>query len=228
MSDVPTAFVDTMVIKFATETPVFIPRQQTVNFGGKEIEFTVHDFGTRREIDTLPPGELRSEVEHLKPISELAKSGHLRLITQAEVLHESWTLPWVRGAHLYGTTIELAEAPFYYARILGKILPSPNGRGSADAKESMVEFLKRVDHRRFKQLQVACGAHQGKTINDNQLIDAFHVWCAESAGAEYFLTCDFKLIRSVANHRRWPPKVALVRPSELLERFGSRKTKTGA
>ena len=136
-------------------------------------------------------------------------------------MHESSTLPWVRGAQLYGVQIEWVEAPLEYSRILGRVVPSPPAARRNDMKESTVEFLRDVDYPRFLELQLACGAKQGATINENQLIDAFHVWCAEHAGAHFFLTLDFKLIRNVRTHRRSPPRVQLVRPSELLKALGA-------
>lgn len=215
--ETPKVFIDTSIIKFATENTVMRPRQQQLEWGDKLLEVTVHDIVTRRELDSLPNSEVRNEALLLRPIAELAKSGKISLITQAEVVHESWTLPWVRGAHLYGAEIEWVNAPIQYSRILGRVIPSPPGSRHNDLKESTVDFLKSVDHARFRQLQVACGAHQGaQELNENQLIDAFHVWCAEAAGARYFLTCDFKLIRIVRGHKRYPPRVSLVRPSELL------------
>jgi hypothetical protein len=211
-----TAFVDSNVIKFATETEVLVPRQQTINWGGKEIELTVHDFGTRREQDLVPDGELKTDASLIRRVAEEAREGKIRLITQAEVVHETWTLPWVRGAYLYDVEIEWVEAPVEYSRILGRIIPSPPSARRNDMKESTVEFLASLEHTRFKQLQIACGADQGQQTNENQLIDAFHVWCAEAAGATHFLTLDFKLKRIVEGHKRFPPRVKVTKPSELL------------
>jgi hypothetical protein len=224
----PTVFVDSNVIKFATETTVLVPRQQRLNWAGREIELTVHDFGTRREVDLLPEGELRQEALLLRRVAEEARDRRCRLVTQAEVVHETWTLPWVRGAQLYDVEIEWVDAPLEYSRILGRVVPSAPNERRNDMKESTIEFLSSVDYPRFKQLQIACGAAQGNRVNENQLIDAFHVWSAESAGAEYFLTLDFKLIRCVRTHKRFPPSVKLVKPSELLyEVWKSSRAATG-
>jgi hypothetical protein len=221
MSETPAAFIDTVIIKYATETQVLIPRKQRINWGGEERELTVHDFGVRRELEMLPDNELRREASLIRAVADLARNGRLRLVTQAEVIHESWTLPWVRGGQLYGVQIEWVDAPLEYSRILGKIVPSPQSERRNDMKESTVDFLRGINYPRFRQLQIACGAHQGDRVNENQLIDAFHVWCAEHARAEFFLTLDFKLIRTVGQHRRYPPSVQLVRPSELLAALGA-------
>ena len=211
-----TAFVDANVMKFASETEVLIPRQDTIEVGGRKFEATIHDFGVRREVDSLREGELRNEALLLRKVADEAVTGAIRLITQDEVVDEVMTLPWARGAHLYGVPIEWVDAPIEYSRIIGRIVPSPPSERRNDWKESMVEFMLDVDHPRYKQLQLACGANQGATINEDQLIDAFHVWCAEGAGATHFLTLDFALIKNVRRHRRYPPRVKLVKPSELL------------
>jgi predicted nucleic acid-binding protein len=52
----------------------------------------------------------------------------------------------------------------------------------------------------------------------NQLLDAFHLWSAEAAGCDYFLTLDFKLIKMM-NQAPSSTPVRIVRPSELLIDF---------
>jgi hypothetical protein len=89
----------------------------------------------------------------------------------------------------------------------------------SSAKDVQVDFLAGLRQKRFLHLQKACGARQGNRVVPNQLIDAFHIWCAESAAASHFLTNDFKLIRAVRNYKSSPPKVKLVKPSELLADF---------
>jgi hypothetical protein len=211
-----TVFVDANVMKLASETDVLIRRQDTIDWGGKKLEITVHDFGVRKEVDLLREGEQKREAMLLRKVAEEAASGAIRLITQSEVVDELATLPWARGARLYDVPIEWVDAPVEYSRIIGRVVPSAPSERRNDWKESMVEFMLDLDFPRYKQLQLACGANQGQTINEDQLIDAFHVWCAEGAGATHFLTLDFALIKTVRQHRRYPPRVKLAKPSELL------------
>ena len=42
------------------------------------------------------------------------------------------------------------------------------------------------------------------------------LWVAENAGATHFLTCDYKLMRHLSSHRRFPPRVSVVTPRKLL------------
>ncbi len=89
--------------------------------------------------------------------------------------------------------------------------------GFDDPKELQFEFLSGLHHERFMELQKLTGAHQGqRKANRNQLLDAFHIWCAEHSDCDYFLTMDLKLIRMVSNNRKRNLRLKLVGPSELL------------
>jgi hypothetical protein len=88
--------------------------------------------------------------------------------------------------------------------------------GSEGWEEGQYRFLCSLDHPRFRQLQRITGAYQGaQSANRNQLLDAFHLWCAEHNGSDYFLTLDFKLARVIEKAKN-KPSVPAVRPSELL------------
>lgn len=85
-----------------------------------------------------------------------------------------------------------------------------------DFKRAQYEFLCSLKHKRFLQLQRATGAYQGPNgINENQLLDAFHLWCAEYNASDFFLTLDFNLARAVKGAKS-VRTVPVVRPSELL------------
>src|SRR5262249_21334113 len=135
---------------------------------------------------------------------------------------------WIEflGIYLFpgGGTSELIEAgytmvdgPFKYSRSLF----------SGDTmRSSMTDFLNRITHARFLQLKHACGALQGDHVNENQLADAFHIWCAEVADASHFLTTDFKLARVVRSYKAAPLRVKVVIPSELLDELGPSTSST--
>ena len=50
----------------------------------------------------------------------------------------------------------------------------------------------------------------------DQLLDAFHILCAHRAQADYFLTTDLKLVRSVRAQSKHPLSVAVIDPCSLL------------
>ena len=95
-------------------------------------------------------------------------------------------------------------------------LPPSVAAMGIDGRAEQLHFLSSLSNSRFLELQKATGAYQGdKPRNRNQLLDAFHFWCAEHNECDFFLTLDFKLIR-VFSLSRTTSTVRLIRPSELL------------
>ncbi|OGP41631.1 MAG: hypothetical protein A2090_06470 [Deltaproteobacteria bacterium GWD2_42_10] len=81
-------------------------------------------------------------------------------------------------------------------------------------------FLSSIKNKRFLELQKMTGAYQGaKKLNRNQLLDAFHIWCAEHNKCDYFLTLDFKLV-NVIRRQKGATLSELVTPSELMNKLG--------
>ena len=74
-----------------------------------------------------------------------------------------------------------------------------------------------IKHPRFTELAKMTGAYQGasKPLNLNQALDAYHIWCAESAEIDYFLTMDYKL-QKVVGRSKFEPSVKVVTPDQLL------------
>lgn len=209
---IPRVYVDTNIFKFsATELTRLRPRSKTINWGGNNIEVTVHDFIEENPIHRISNEELKSEAELLPELANLGKVGLIQYVIQLEAELESWGIPNVdsNSGRFYGAPVEPVEAPNVYGRV---IAGGPN-----DPKEEQFKFLSRIDDTRFKELQKITGAYQGgNKLNRNQLLDAFHLWCAEHNNCTYFLTMDFKLIRVSRNGGSKKLKVQPVRPSELL------------
>ena len=113
----------------------------------------------------------------------------------------------------YGAPIESAVSPVQYSRVMiGPLHSNP--------KEMQFDFFSGLKHRRFNELQRMTGAYQGPgKLNQNQLLDAFHIWCAEHNGCGFFLTLDFALIKVVSGSRN--RTIRLVKPSELLKHLKS-------
>lgn len=209
--NVAKVFLDTNVLKFAaTELPRLSPRKQSLDWGGKTIEVTVHDFIEVNPNEAIKNPELKAEAELLPRLAKFGKSGELSYVMNFEALDESWGLPNMdtKNGRFYGAPIEVVKAPFEYGRtVVG---------GGVKPKDWQLRFLASVEHPRFLELQRMTGAFQGaQKLNPNQLLDAFHIWCAEHNGCEYFLTLDFKLIK-VLRLSQVQSNVQFVRPSELL------------
>lgn len=138
--------------------------------------------------DKITNLELKAEADLLKDVAELGKSGSVEFVQTTEALYEEWGLPNMdsESGRFYGAPIRFIDAPFRYERVMG-------GMG-IDGGAEQYYFLASIQTPRFLEIQRASGAYQGKNLlNRNQLIDAFHVWCAESYGCAFLLTLDFKL-----------------------------------
>jgi hypothetical protein len=227
-------FLDTSTLKYAVDELMRLVKvANTISWpNGETIDWPIY------EVRTIYPNEkltgnregLRQETYNLPFIAQLARAGHIHLLCHLEVLLELGGLPKTsdpRG-RFYGAPIEMVNSPFQYGRVLGRSswlgLPTDgNYEHLKPWKRRAVEFFGRVGDHRFKELQIACGAYQGSKVAPNQLLDAFHVYCAEKAGADFFLTCERVLVDQVRGHKRYPPKVAVVRPSDLLRELLMRK-----
>jgi hypothetical protein len=211
----PKVYIDTTVLKFsATQLPRLRPKRQKINWGGQDHQLTVYDFVHVNPNDSIDNPELKAEVELLPVIAEAGKAGVIKYVIQVEALFESWGIPKMKSetGTFYDAPYEYIEAPVKYSRILV-------GAGS-DPKEMQFRFLSSLKDKRFIELQKLTGAYQGPgKLNRNQLLDAFHLWCAEHTDCDYFLTLDFKLIRVVGKQKgRFLSEV--VKPSSLISRIG--------
>jgi hypothetical protein len=209
---VPSVYLDANVWKFsATELRRLHPRTEKVNWGGKEHEIEVHDFVTVNPNDAISNNpELKREADLLPQVASLGTKGIVNFVTQMETDLETWGLPKLdsQSGSFYGASVTMVPAPVEYGRvILG---------GGIDLKAEQFRFLTSISDKRFLELQRMTGAYQGPgKINPNQLLDAWHIWCAEHNKCEFFLTLDFTL-QKVTTNSPHSINVRIVRPSELL------------
>ena len=210
-----TVYLDTCVFKFSqTQLPRPMPREQLVNWGGKTHKVIVHDFGHINPNEKITNSVLKHETDLLPTVAELGKQGKLRFgtcfFTSMEVLG-MFNIDSRTGA-FYGASYENLQAPVEYCGVVDK-----------DFKKHQLRFLSNITDKRFLDLQKVTGAYQGeaKPTNLNQLLDAFHIWCAEYNECNYFLTLDFKLIKMARRTHR-TIHVKLMKPSELLQEVPDR------
>ncbi len=211
----PKVYIDTTVLKFsATQLLRLRPRKQTVNWGGQDFQLTVHDFVHVNPNDSVDNPELKAEAALLPSLAEAGKTGVVNYMIQVETLFEGWGIPKMDSetGRFYDAPCEWVEAPIEYSRVFA-------GTGS-DAKDMQFRFLASVKSKRFLELQKITGAYQGPgKLNRNQLLDAFHLWCAEHNSCGYLLTLDFKLIKVLRKQKR-SLLSEVVKPSELMKRIG--------
>jgi hypothetical protein len=209
--DSPVIFLDTSVLKHAADRLIRgRKRKVTQQWGEVAISMDVTQFV---EIYPNAPvrGPLVAEFRLLPLIADLAKVGRLRLVTHAEVRSEFWGLPKTddpRG-QFYGAPIEWGPDPLPYGRIIA-------GWSPIHKSDPQFDFVRAITHPRFQDLKLAVNANSGSKVYKNQLLDAFHIWCAESASAKYFLTTDLKLVRQVSRHKSHPPTCRVISPTHLV------------
>jgi hypothetical protein len=209
---IPKIHLDSNIYKFsATELLRALPRDVSVDWGGRRSTLTVYDPVTVNPNERIANNpELRSEAELLPQVAALAEAGLVVFQINVETQVEIGGLPDLdsRTGYFYGAAREIVQPPLRYGRALYE------GAGSWD--DGQYDFLRTLDHERFLELQKITGAYQGeRPVNRNQLLDAFHLWCAEHSGADYFLSLDFKLAK-VIERSKSKPTVVVVRPSQLL------------
>jgi hypothetical protein len=203
-------FLDTNVFKSsATKLPRARPREVTINWSGKEEHLTVYDLITVNPNENLPEksAPLKAEAALLPQVAGLAAAGLVLFQLSIETQVELSGLPNLDSetGFFYGAETQIVSAPARYGRVLyGEI---------EDYSQAQEKFLGSLHDKRFLELQKITGAYQGKRgIQRNQLLDAFHLWCAEHSKCDFFLSLDFKLAKVTKG--RVP--VLVVRPSELL------------
>ena len=208
-------YIDTNVLKFsATQLMMYAPKTQKINWGGREHEVVINDMVCINPNDSIKDPKLKVEVELLPALAEAGKAGIVNYVIQMETLFESWGIPKMKSATgtFYDAPYEQVEAPVQYSRVMVG--------AHIDPKEMQFKFLSSIKDKRFIELQKLTGAYQGPgRLNRNQLLDAFHLWCAEYNHCDYFLTLDFKLSKIVNKQKRRFP-MEIVKPSELIERIG--------
>lgn len=212
----PKVYVDTNVFKFAaTELPRTRRVFKGVNWGGVTQLAEVHQPITVNPNERIEPGsELRAEVQLLPKVAQLARDGVIVLAISSETTIELSGIPNLDSmtGELYNAPRILVQPPIRYGRVVFG--------GTEDFTDLQLNFIEALKDKRLLELRRTCGADQGAKVNRNQLLDAFHLWCAEFNACEYFLSLDFKLAR-VIGRAKTKPSCRIVRPSELLSLLDS-------
>jgi len=203
-------YLDTSTLKLSIQTiEGTTPRDETVNWGGRQLTVTVHKPAVSYPLESISNAALKNQAKVLPAIAELARDGTIELVVQNETLVEYWGLPRISGKPFFGAPLKKVQVPFEYGRVIFT--------AHEETEKLQYEFLTQLKDVRFIELQKACGAYHGATPPPrNQLLDAFHVWCAEASESRYFLTCDMSLVRYVARQKKHIPAVRVVLSSQLL------------
>ena len=207
-------FVDTNIFKYsASELRRFRPSKQDIDWAGKKHVVEVYEEIIVNPNDNITNNaRLRSEVDLIPEIVHLQNSESIQFCITSELDVETMGIPSMDSlsGRLYGAEIIWVDPPIKYARVVSG--------WCLDAKEDQYEFIRSLKSPRFEQIQKAVGAYQGvNPPNRNQLLDAFHLWCAEHACCDFFLTAEAeKLNRMMSQKKNFSYEPSIVSPSELL------------
>jgi hypothetical protein len=203
-------FLDTTVMKLAADRVVRgFKRPKKLQWGSQAVTVDVVQFRYVPKVPRMGTAQFR-DAALLPFIARLAKRGRLELLWHLEGAVEFWRLPDTdspRG-HFFGAPLSWVMPPLIRGRVIA------DGRQSMRAHQ--LEFLRSCKQERFLELQKAVGANEKSGHFENQFLDAYHIWCAEEAGARYFLTTDYRLCNHLATHRQTQAKTDVVTPRELL------------
>jgi len=203
-------YLDSNIYKFsATRLLRFRPRNVAVSVGGHERVFVVYDPLVVNPNDRIRNPELKAEADLLPEVAALSEKGLVRFVITTETQVEVSGIPDLdsQTGYFFRTDRQIVDPPVKYSRILYG--------GTDDYWQDQFKFLLSLTDERFLELQRITGAYQGRAYNRNQVLDAFHLWCAEHSSCDFFLTLDFKLAKVIERAKR-KPMVPVLRPSQLL------------
>ena len=204
-------FIDSNIIQHSATTY----RTMDIYFGGAKPGEPLVREGPIQTVHKKPAENknLMAEIECLKELACKLKALGATLIMDFENIYsEVRRAGRFRREFFYGSDIEYAERPPEFNTVIG--VPGWLNPGPTD--KQFHNFLHRLKHPRFLELAKFSGALQGKEANYNQLADAYFLWCAEANEADYFLTLDAKLERSINQAKSLVYKPKVISASKLL------------
>lgn len=154
---------------------------------------------------------LLKEVTAIRSIIELARENKVVLYENMEnAIERMWTTNFRQsrgiGNLLNGVKIDYIEPPYYHARVLG---------GLGLSKQQ----LSRLRDSCFKNCKIARFVKIRAVLGNNKDADAYHIYSAEKARIDYFMTMDKKLVNSVRSQNRVKFVVEILYPSELVQKL---------
>ncbi|UXT57995.1 hypothetical protein FY134_10185 [Agrobacterium fabrum] len=210
---IASVFIDTNIFKFsAVKKHVLRPAKKTASWGGATFETVIHEPYTVNEINKIKSDGQRRDALLLSMLAYAGISDLLSFHIHHEVDLETWGLPGMASpsGQFFGCPIDWVPDPVVrpHRVILG---------GGKKFKQHSLDFVSGIDHPRYKELSKVTGAFQGndKPLNLNQALDAYHIWCAEVAQMDYFLTMDYKL-KKVVERSKIKTSVTITTPEQLL------------
>ena len=202
-------FFDTNVLMHAVRRE-HVACPVLVEWGGRVNTLQVH------EIAEKPPRTdwLQEEIDCLPAVAAFVKDETIRPCISTETIMDGMG----RGvSRLYESELSIFEGiEFERAGEPEELGMTRIAFGAGfNPGEVRKKFLSTNVYARFNELKAAAGG--------NKDADAFLIWTAESAGIEYFLTTDRKLVNSVRGQRSCVIGTHVLYPSELLKLLDAKR-----
>ena len=207
-------YVDANVIQHSdVDRMYWLPEDRTLDWGGMAVD--TRTYPRYEVIDkrlSMTDDKLRRELVALELLAQFDSVADVRFLQQFETEFEANYKPGV-SSPLFGTSIVSAASPIPYARTVLGFGARPQ-----------IEFIQSIDHPRFRYFQKLSGVQPGMSEKRRraQMLDAWHLWCAERNECDYFLTMDFKLVRMLSgmeatnSHDQPQTPLRVMEPSQML------------
>lgn len=207
-------YVDANIIQHSdVDRTYWLPEDRTLDWGGFAVETRTYP---RYEVidkrSSMTNDKLRRELVALQLLAQFDRLADVRFFQQFETGLEANYRPGV-SPPLFGASIVWAASPIPYARAVLGFGARPQ-----------LEFIQSIDHPRFRYFQKLSGVQPGMSEQRRraQMLDAWHLWCAERNECGFFLTMDFKLIKMLSgidrttSHDQPRTPLRVIEPSRLL------------
>lgn len=207
------AFLDTTVLRLGiNDERIWVPVGKEIELKGQKIVIDSSLLASKNpNLRFLSQGNYEAFHDSLLlgMMARLAKKKQMEFYTHHEARWELFSLPIKIGRSVFDDVeIKSVADPFPYSY----------SKGLSDGSERQYKFLSEIKDQRFLEIQRAVGAYQGprNPRQRNQLLDAFHILCAERSGLEFFVTMDCKLIKLWSHRNQSKSTIRVVSPSGFL------------
>lgn len=189
-------------------THVSVEKPRTIRLGDRD--FTIHVL--ERQADPPRDDETfrKEQLPYLATVTELARAGRLRLFSgfelkMEEIRQSARNVGYLGLNMLEGIKVTVLRAPIERTIVLSAF----DGSFGATEEEQM-DFFRSIKDKRFCEMRAVVG--------DAHMDDAFHLWSAEVANLDGFLTMDRRFLNVMRQQaRRIQTPVAVWSPKDLCQ-----------
>lgn len=190
-----------------THNTVVVSRE--TNWGNRKGTIQIIE---RRRVP-VEKGFIANELPYLATLGEMARNRRLQLFTSFELNEERMRQTNPRDGYcsfslLAGVSLPMLDPPISRPIVM-TFWP---GESVGTTRSEQRAFFNSITAPRYLAIKEA--------LSNSHIDDAFHLWAAEVAGMDVFLTFDRRFARHVAqNMTRLASPVAVLAPSELCNRM---------